>query len=77
MGSQAKVREGQQYVQIIGPRYATQLWRVERVYEDGVQIPHACLVKVANPTQIKTISCSTLADPKFFTLVGSQAAHAA
>ncbi len=72
-----KVREDQHYTQIIGPRYSSPLWRVVRVYEDGVQIPHACLVKVDYPLQTKTISCSTLADPKFFTLVGSHAARAA
>ena len=77
MKPQVKVRAGQHYTQIIGPRYTSPLWRVVRVYEDRVQIPHACLVKITNPSQTKTISCSTLADPKFFTLVGSHAAHAA
>ena len=72
-----KVREGQHYAQKIGPRYSSPLWRVVRVYEDGVQIPHACLVRMDNPLQTKTISCSTLADPRFFTLAGSQAARAA
>ena len=77
MKPQVKVCAGQHYTQIMGPRYTSPLWRVDRVYEDGVQIPHACLVKVANLLQSKTISCSTLADPRFFTLVGSHAAHAA
>lgn len=77
MKSRLKVSEGQHYAQTIGPRYASPLWRVARVYQDGVQIPHACLVKIDNPSQSKTISCSTLADRKLFTLVGSNAAHAA
>ncbi len=71
------VREGQHYAQIIGPRHSPPLWQVVQVYQDGVQIAHACLVKIDNPLQTKTISCSTLTDPKFFTLVGNNAAYAA
>jgi hypothetical protein len=77
MNSKLKVEVGQTYVQIAGTHYTTPLWRIIRLYDDGSSIPHACLVKVNNLLHTKTISCVTLANPRFFKLISEGTAKAA
>lgn len=77
MNSKFKVEVGQTYAQVVGPHYATPLWRVARLYGDGSSIPHAYLVRVNNQLQTKTVSCVTLANLRFFKLIPEGTAKAA
>jgi len=77
MNPKFKVEAGQTYAQVVGPHCPTPLWRVARLSSGVSSIPHACLVKVNNLLQTKTVSCVTLSNPQFFKLISEGTAKAA
>jgi hypothetical protein len=60
------VHEGQQYAQKIGSSTRALVWTVQRVFQDGVNIPHAFMINREDPFSTKTIACSVLADHRHF-----------
>ena len=60
------VREGQQYCQVNG---TGKVWQVRQVYGDPGGIQHARLFNVADPVQVKTLTCNVLTDPDFYRLM--------
>ncbi len=63
------IHEGQQYAQIITGSTLVLVWIVHRVFQDGVNIPHAFMINREDPFSTKTIACSVLADYKRFHLI--------
>ncbi len=60
------IHEGQQYAQIITGSTRVLVWIVQRVFQDGVNIPHAFMINREDHFSTKTIACSVLADHKRF-----------
>ncbi len=61
-----EIHEGQQYAQIFTGSTHVLVWKVQRVFQDGVNIPHAFMINREDPFSTKTIACSVLADHKLF-----------
>lgn len=57
-----KVSTGQRYAQVVRRSTQPMVWRVERVYEDALHIPHAFMVKSDDSSSTKTVACSLLSD---------------
>ncbi len=77
MGQASQVREGQCYVKVFDGPGCAMLWEVKSVSAGFLSIPHARLVNQKDPRDIRTISCDTIADGRFFKLVSEpQRQHA-
>ena len=72
-----RVREGQCYAKVSDPPGCAMLWDVKSVSTQFLSLPHARLVNQKDPRDIRTISCDTIADGRFFKLVSEpQRQHA-
>ncbi len=77
MGQAIRVREGQCYVKVSDSPGCAMLWDVQCVSAQSPSLPHARLVNREDPRDIRTISCDTIADGRFFKLVSEpQRQHA-
>ena len=77
MDQAIRVREGQCYAKISDHPGRTMLWDVKSVSAQFLSLPHARLVNQKDPRDIRTISCDTIADGRFFKLVSEpQRQHA-
>lgn len=77
MPQRSEVREGQRYAEFNTLSRSPRLWRVERIFDDATSIAHARLVDVKCRHDTKTISCTTLANPKCYTPVAADAVERA
>ncbi len=69
MGQAIQVREGQCYAKVLNNADCTMLWEVQSVSPQILSLPHARLVNRKDLRDIRTISCGTIADGRFFKLV--------
>ncbi len=67
------VKKGQRYAQRLSVQRRASVWKVGAILESDPSIPHARLINVADPLQIKTISCYTLRDRMYYELVAETA----
>ena len=77
MAQRSEVREGQRFAEFHTLSRSPRLWRVERVFDDATSISHARLVDVKSRHDTKTISCTTLVDPRCYTPVAADAIESA
>ena len=61
-----EIHKGQHYAQIMTGSTRVSVWIVRRVFQDGVNIPHAFMINQEDPFSTKTIACSILAEHKRF-----------
>jgi hypothetical protein len=61
-----EIHKGQHYAQIMTGSTRVSVWIVQRVFQDGVNIPHAFMINREDPFWTKTIACSILAEHKRF-----------
>ncbi len=64
-----QVREGQCYAKVLNNANLTMLWEVQSVSPQILSLPHARLVNQEDLRDIRTVSCDTIADDRFFKLV--------
>ena len=77
MGRAIQVREGQCYAKVSDSPGCAMLWGVQSVSAQFLSLPHARLVNQEDPRDIRTISCNTIAEGRFFKLVSEpQRQHA-
>lgn len=76
MARRRMVKEGQSYAQQSGVTFRPSIWKVGTILADSLLIPHARLINVSDPLQIKTISCSTLANRSYYELIAETQAAA-
>ena len=70
MQHNADVKEGQRYTKIYGqPEYKSG-WEVRAIVAVFKSLPHARLVNVDDPRDVRTVSCDTVADRRHFRLMG-------
>ena len=69
MAPQSKVKEGQVYTDLPSNRPGSRLWKVTSFCENAMQVPHARLIDLRDPTSTKTISCQTLTSRAHYQLV--------
>ncbi len=71
-----EVRLGQRYVGVSHNRPNPPVWRVVNLYRHDPGIPHAALSRSDNPSDVKTLACTVLADAGQFRLIDDQLDHA-
>ena len=70
MRRQAQIQEGQCYAKVSGrPGYRSG-WEVRSIVVPAESLPHAYLVNLDDPSDVRTISCLTIADSQYFRLIG-------
>ena len=63
------VKEGQRYAKIYGqPDYRSD-WEVSSIVAVFKSLPHARLVNVDDPQDVRIVSCDTVADRRYFRLM--------
>ncbi len=73
MTLQSKVKEGQVYTDLPSNRPGSCLWKVESLRENAMEVPHARLIDLRDPTSTKTISCRALKSRTYYELVSEPA----
>lgn len=64
------VKKGQRYAKTCGrPGYGSG-WEVCSIVATYKSLPHARLVNMDDPLDIRTIACNTISDSQFFKLIG-------
>jgi hypothetical protein len=76
MSNNLVVKPGQRFVQRAAGYHRAVIWKVGAIETDVVPVPHARLVNESNPSEMRTISCPTLADRLFYELVSDAPARA-
>jgi hypothetical protein len=61
MGFEQMIAPGQVYREVYPPHLA---WRVVRVVQKGLDVPHAAIQRLDDRNTIKLISCRALLDPR-------------
>ncbi len=69
MQQEAQVREGQRYAKVFAIFDSTMRWEVRSICKRVVSLPHAKLVNLKDPSDIRMVSCGTVADDRFFRLI--------
>jgi hypothetical protein len=69
MRQEAQVREGQRYAKVLATFASTMGWEVRSICKRIVSLPHAQLVNLEDPTDIRMVSCGTVADDRYFKLM--------
>ncbi len=70
MRRQAQIQEGQCYAKVSGRPGFRSGWKVRSIVVPAESLPHAYLVNLDDPGDVRTISCLTIADRQFFKLIG-------
>ena len=73
MALQSKVKEGQIYTDLPSNRPGSRLWKVESFCENVMEVPHARLIDLRDPTSTKMISCRALKGRTYYELVSEPA----
>ncbi len=63
------VKEGQVYTDLPSNRPGSRLWKVECFCGNVMEVPHARLIDVKDPTSSKVISCRALKGRTYYQLV--------
>ena len=66
MRRQAQIQEGQRYAKVSG----RSSWEVRSIFVPAKSAPHAHLVNLDDPRDVRIISCLTIADSQYFRLIG-------
>jgi hypothetical protein len=69
MRQEAPVRKGQRYAKVLGTSDSTVGWEVRSICKRIVSLPHAQLVNLADPSDVRMVSCGTVADDRYFRLM--------
>jgi hypothetical protein len=69
MRQEAQVREGQRYAKVYATFDSTKGWEVRSICKRVVPLPHAKLVNLEDPSDIRMVSCGTVADDRYFRLM--------
>ncbi len=69
MRQEAQVRKGQRYAKVFGIFDSTKGWEVRSICRRVVPLPHARLVNLEDPSDIRMVSCGTVADDRYFRLM--------
>jgi hypothetical protein len=69
MMSDRSISSGQRYRESDPPHLS---WEVIRVVQDGLDVPHATIRRMDDPSTTKFISCRTLIDPRRYRPVDSR-----
>jgi len=67
---QAQIQEGQRYAKVSGRTGFRSGWEVRSIVVPAESLPHAYLVNLDDPKDVRTISCLTIADSQYFRLMG-------
>ncbi len=70
MRRQAQIQEGQRYAKVSGRPGFRSSWEVRSIVVPAESLPHALLVNLDDPNDVRSISCLTIADSQFFKLMG-------
>jgi hypothetical protein len=70
MRRQAQTQEGQCYAKVSGRPGFRSGWEVRSIVVPAESQPHAYLVNLEDPNDVRTISCLTIADSQYFKLIG-------
>ena len=70
MRQQAQIQEGQCYAKLSGRSGYRSGWEVRSIVVPIESLPHAYLVNLNDPSDVRTISCLTIADRRYFRLLG-------
>ena len=70
MRRQAQIQEGQRYAKVSGRTGFRSGWEVRSIVVPAESLPHAYLVNLDDPNDVRSISCLTIADSQFFKLMG-------
>ena len=70
MRQQDQIQEGQRYAKVSGRTGFRSGWEVRSIVVPVESLPHAYMVNLADPKDVRTISCRTIADSQFFKLMG-------
>ncbi len=73
MAQRFNVKEGQRYAQRLSFQKRASIWKVGAILATDPSIPHARLINVADPLQVKTISCFALGDRTYYELIAETA----
>ncbi len=73
MALQSKVKEGQVYTDLPSKRPGSRLWKVESFCENAMEVLHARLIDLRDPTSTKTISCRALKSRTYYDLISEPA----
>lgn len=61
-----QVEEGQCYRKILEGRSVRSSWKVSNIVMPIEDLPHAHLVNIDDPGDVRTVSCATIADRHYF-----------
>ncbi len=70
MTRQAQIQEGQRYAKVSGCTNFETGWEVHSIFVPAKSTPHAYLVNLDDPRDVRIISCLTIADSQYFRLIG-------
>ena len=70
MRRQAQIQEGQRYAKVSGRTNFRTGWEVRSIFVPARSTPHAYLVNLNDPRDVRIISCLTIADSQYFRLIG-------
>ncbi len=70
MRRQAQIQKGQRYAKVSGRSGFRSGWEVRSIVAPAESLPHAYLVNLDDPNDVRSISCLTIADSQFFRLMG-------
>jgi len=70
MRRQAQIQEGQRYAKVSGRPGFRSGWEVRSIVDKAEPAPHAHLVNLDDPRDVRTISCLTIADSQYVRLMG-------
>jgi hypothetical protein len=70
MRRKAQIQKGQRYAKVSGrPSFRTG-WEVRSIFVPAKSAPHAYLINLDDPRDVRTISCLTISDSQYFRLIG-------
>ncbi len=70
MRRKSRVAEGQRYAKVYDRHGYRSGWEVRSIVVPVELLPHARLVNLDDPGDIRTVSCLTIADSRYFRLIG-------
>ncbi len=70
MRRKSQVAEGQRYAKVYDRHGYRSGWEVHSIIVPVKSMPHARLVNLDDPGDIRTVSCLTIANSQYFRLIG-------
>ncbi len=69
MRQRTQIQEGQRYQKVYGRLGFRSGWEVRAIADPVESLPHANLVNLNDPCDVRTFSCLTIANPLYFKLM--------